>query len=115
MDQGSRNAGHEEHTVSKTEELADAEAVKARQSDEGAEGLGGAADRFEQKLRETSEGVGEVVSAVSNRVRSSAAYLQEQGWGGVLDDIETLIKRYPIHAVLIGAGLGFILARGRSR
>lgn len=77
--------------------------------------IAGASDTIQGKLRETGKEVGEVVSAVSDKVRSSAQYLEESSMQEVVEDVTTLIKRYPIHAVIIGAGIGFLLARGRSQ
>lgn len=107
----------------KSREIADTVGDKAQRVSEKArevaenvgERIAGASDTIQGKLRETGKEVGEVVSAVSDKVRSSAQYLEESSMQEVVEDVTTLIKRYPIHAVIIGAGIGFLLARGRSR
>lgn len=107
----------------RTEELADAAAVKAREAGSKAretarevgDTIGEAAESIQDKIRRTGRDAADVVSGVTERVRSSATYVQEQGFEGLMDDLGTLIKRYPIHAVLIGVGVGFLLARGTTR
>ncbi|GKS62754.1 hypothetical protein YTPLAS72_00580 [Nitrospira sp.] len=74
-----------------------------------------ASGKIQDKLRETGKGVGEVVNTVSEKVRSSAQYLEDSSVEDVVEDVAVLVKRYPIHAVLLGVGIGFLLGRGRSR
>jgi ElaB/YqjD/DUF883 family membrane-anchored ribosome-binding protein len=105
-----------EQVARRGEELVDKASEKARETAETVgDKISGASDAIQGKLRETGKEVGEVVSAVSEKVRSSAQYLEESSVQEMVEDVTTLIKRYPIHAVIIGAGIGFLLARGRSR
>lgn len=100
----------------KGEELVTGAAAKARATvEEVSERIGEASSAVKDNLRKAGKEAADAVSTVSNRVRSSADYLQEQGIPGIMDDVETLIKRYPLQAVLIGAGIGFLLARRNSR
>ena len=39
------------------------------------------------------------------------AHLEEQGLSGMAEDLTGLIRRNPIPAMLIGIGLGYLLAR----
>jgi hypothetical protein len=50
-------------------------------------------------------------SGVASALDSSGRYLEEQGLSGMADDVTNLIRRNPIPAMLIGVGLGFLLAR----
>lgn len=59
--------------------------------------------------------IGEAARAVSDSLESSGTYLQEQGITGVIEDLESMIRRYPIQALLIGAGVGYLLSRLRER
>jgi hypothetical protein len=54
---------------------------------------------------------GSAASTVAGTLESSGRYLEEQGLSGVAEDLTNLIRRNPIPAVLIGVGLGFMLAR----
>lgn len=77
--------------------------------------IAGASETLQGKLKETGKEVGEVVTAVSDKVRSSAQYLEDSSVQEVVEDVTGLIKRYPLQALLIGAGIGFLLARGRNQ
>lgn len=100
----------------KGEELLTKAGDKARDTVETVgDKIAGASEAIQGKLRETGKEVGEVVNTVSEKVRSSAHYLEESSMQDVVEDVTVLIKRYPIHAIIIGAGIGFLLARGRAR
>jgi uncharacterized protein YjbJ (UPF0337 family) len=51
------------------------------------------------------EMAGAAATAVTDTVAGAGTYVQEQG------DLAGLIRRYPIPALLIGLGIGFVLAR----
>lgn len=72
-------------------------------------------DSAQDTLRKTGEDVSDAVGAVSDKVKSSANYMQEQGFAGLVDDAEVLIRRYPIHTLFLGVGLGLLIGRGRAR
>jgi len=67
-----------------------------------------------QSVREYSPGsgtLGTAASTVADSLESGASYLQKEGLSGMADDLSGVIKRNPIPAVLVGIGLGFLLAR----
>jgi hypothetical protein len=43
------------------------------------------------------------------------SYLQNQGLSGAMEDLEGLIRRYPIQSLLLGVGLGYLLSRIKER
>jgi len=55
--------------------------------------------------------LGSAASGVASALDSSGRYLEEQGLSGIADDMTNLIRRHPIPAILIGVGLGYLLAR----
>jgi F0F1-type ATP synthase assembly protein I len=55
--------------------------------------------------------VGAAASSVANALESGGKYLQEQGLGGMGRDLTNLIRRNPIPAMLVGVGIGYLLAR----
>jgi F0F1-type ATP synthase assembly protein I len=59
--------------------------------------------------------LGGAASGVAGALDSSGRYLEEQGLSGMAEDVTNLIRRNPIPAVLIGVGLGFLLARMTRR
>ena len=55
--------------------------------------------------------VGSTASAVASTLDSSGAYLQEHNLHGMAEDMTDLIRRYPIQSVLVGIGVGFLVAK----
>ncbi len=77
-------------------------------------GAGKGMENLAQTIRDRGpqEGMlGSATSAVASSLESSGRYLEEQGLSGIAEDLTDLIRRNPIPAVLIGVGLGFMLAR----
>lgn len=59
--------------------------------------------------------MGTASSKVAQTLESSGRYLEEEGLHGMGKDLTNLIRRNPIPAVLIGIGIGFLIARSTSR
>jgi len=55
--------------------------------------------------------LGSASSTVADTLESSGRYLEEQGLSGVGEDLTNMIRRNPVPALLIGIGLGFLIAR----
>jgi hypothetical protein len=78
------------------------------------ERLGSAADTLRGRLPQEGR-FGAAARAMTDGLEASGHYLQEQGLTGAIEEVESLIRRYPIQALLIGAGLGYALSRLRAR
>jgi len=55
--------------------------------------------------------LGNAGTAVANTLETYGRELEQHGLGGIADDITNTVRRHPVPAVLIGIGLGFLLAR----
>jgi len=55
--------------------------------------------------------LGKASHAVGDALEKGGKYLEEKKISGMAGDLTDLIKRNPIPAVLVGIGLGFLLAR----
>jgi len=55
--------------------------------------------------------LGAAGATMADTLESSGRYLQEHDLKGIGDDMTNLIRRNPIPALLIGIGIGFLLAR----
>jgi hypothetical protein len=78
------------------------------------EKFGNAADTLRGTV--SSEGrFGPAAETVADKLESAGNYLREQGVTGAREELESLIRRYPIQALLLGAGLGYALSRLRMR
>ena len=65
---------------------------------------------FEQTKKRARAVMGQVVESID----SSTDYLSERGMEGVVEDVETLIRRHPFQALMLGLSLGYLLSRSRS-
>jgi len=54
---------------------------------------------------------GSAASSVAGGLESSGKYLEQEGLQGIADDVTNMIRRNPIPALVLGIGLGFLLAR----
>jgi len=52
-------------------------------------------------------------STVTDRVESAGAYLRENKWETMAADLRDIIRKYPLQAILLGAGLLYWMARHR--
>lgn len=108
--------------VEKAKEAA-GDALRAGQN--AAQAVGHAADTATSKVGEGLQSLGHTVrergpdngmlgsatQSVAGSLEQGGRYLQQEGLSGVTDDLTNLIKRNPIPALLVGIGLGFLLAR----
>ena len=68
------------------------------------------------RARAPSEGIlGNAAGKVADTLESGGKYLEEHGMGDMVNDLTEIIRRNPIPAVLVGVGIGFVLARATSR
>jgi hypothetical protein len=58
---------------------------------------------------------GSATSSVAQALESGGQYLEQEGLQGMAQDMTNLIRRNPIPALLVGIGLGFVLARATMR
>ena len=81
-------------------------------SEQAGDALGSAAESFRRRLPEGGT-VGEAAAAMSRGVKHTADYLQAEGMSGIVEDLEVLIRRYPLQTLLVGLGCGYLLSRLR--
>jgi ElaB/YqjD/DUF883 family membrane-anchored ribosome-binding protein len=61
----------------------------------------------EGRLHDTAENVTE-------RMEHVGRYLQEADFEEMAEDLTDVVRRYPLQSVLVGLGLGFLIARLRD-
>jgi uncharacterized protein YjbJ (UPF0337 family) len=59
--------------------------------------------------------VGTAATAVAEKLDVAGSYLQEKDLNHVMGDVSSMIRRYPVPALLIGLGIGYLLARSTRR
>ena len=58
--------------------------------------------------------IGTTATKVAGGLESASYYLQEKKFDHLGEDFRGLVRRYPLQALLVGLGLGFLLA-GRKK
>lgn len=58
--------------------------------------------------------VGDASSAVAQTLEKTGRYLEQEGLQGIGEDLTAMVRRNPIPALLVGVGVGFLLARATS-
>jgi uncharacterized protein YjbJ (UPF0337 family) len=57
------------------------------------------------------EVAGAAATTVADTAAGAGTYLQDRGVEGLSEDLTGLIRRYPVPALLIGLGIGYLLGR----
>lgn len=96
------------------EETAAAAASTAAQSVSAVgEKIGSLADVIREKAPREGT-MGTAATTVADKLGAAGSYLQQKNMDHMVGDLTGMIRRYPIPALLIGLGIGYLLA-GRAR
>lgn len=85
-----------------------------RRADGAVSSAGRGMESFAETVRErgpSSGMLGSATSAVADTLENAGEYLESHGLGGIASDLTETIRRNPIPALLVGIGLGFLIAR----
>lgn len=55
--------------------------------------------------------IASAATAVAGGLESASSYLQEKAHENIATDLTAVIRRYPVQSLLVGVGLGYVLAR----
>lgn len=109
-------------TRSQAHELADQARERTQQvaakAEEGRQVAGEKLSAAAQALREHAPASGQgaqVAEKAADTLERAGSYLQEQDLREIRHDLEDLIRRHPLEAVLLGVGVGYLLARNTRR
>jgi uncharacterized protein YjbJ (UPF0337 family) len=78
------------------------------------EKIGSLADVIREKAPHEGT-VGTAATAVAEKLNVAGSYLQEKDLNHVLSDMSSVIRRYPVPSLLVGLGIGYLLARSTRR
>jgi uncharacterized protein YjbJ (UPF0337 family) len=78
------------------------------------EKIGSLADVIREKAPHEGT-VGTAATAVAEKLNVAGSYLQEKDLNHVLSDVSSVIRRYPVPSLLVGLGIGYLLARTTRR
>src|SRR5437867_6829235 len=85
-------------------------AALARQAETASERLQNLASQFREALPTNG-----AAALVSEGLESAKSYLGERDLGDFRQDVVQLVRRHPVQALLIGAGVGYAISRRRVR
>jgi hypothetical protein len=69
-------------------------------------------------IRENAPSQGAINSAataVANQLDTAGTYLQGASWENMTKDLSDIIRHYPLQALLVGFGIGYLMARNSER
>ncbi len=78
------------------------------------EGMTSLAGRIRENAP-ASGAMGSAASVVADQLDAAGSYLQESNFENMMKDLTALIRRYPVQSLLIGFGLGYLIARSGER
>jgi ElaB/YqjD/DUF883 family membrane-anchored ribosome-binding protein len=58
--------------------------------------------------------LGSATRAVADNLESAGRYVEDKNLSGMMNDVNGLIKRNPLPAVLLALGVGFLVGRALS-
>lgn len=89
-------------------------ATAATKASEAATVVGDKMGSLASVIRENAPQAGTVATAataVADRLESAGSYLREKKFDDLAQDVTSLVRAYPVQSLLIGVGLGYLLAR----
>jgi len=108
MDKGKEMAGNA------ADKARDVASNLGRKAEDATHAVGSGMQSLASTMRDNlpREGVlGNAASTVVGGLESTGRYLEREGLQGIGEDLTSLIRRNPVPAILVGIGLGFLLAR----
>jgi len=100
------------------QKASDVASTLGHRADDATSAVSGGMKNLAGTIRENlpNSGVlGSASSTLADTLDSGSRYLQEEGLKGISEDLTNLIRRNPIPALLVGVGIGYLLARSTSR
>jgi hypothetical protein len=59
--------------------------------------------------------MGSAAKTVADQLESAGSYLQDHTVDNMARDLTSLIRRYPMQAMLVGLGIGYLMSRRSVR
>ena len=86
----------------------------ASMAGEAATAVGETMGSLASVIRDNAPDEGTIASAATAEaggLESASSYMQEKGYENIATDLTAVIRRYPVQSLLVGVGLGYVLAR----
>lgn len=96
------------------DKVKEAASFVGHKAEQATEAVGAGMESLGSSIREhtpDSGMLGKAGDAVADKLEGAGQYLETQGLQGLARDATDLIRKNPIPALLVGVGIGFLLAR----
>jgi hypothetical protein len=96
----------------------DALSTAGQKADDMAASLGGSMQSLAGNLRASTpsqEPLGPLAAGMADVLDRAGQYLRDEGVSGLAGDLHHLIRRHPLAAIFVAAGVGFLLAQTTRR
>ena len=80
-----------------------------------AQKIDSAAHTVQETFQQAKKTAKAAMETVTEGIDTSAEYFTDRGVEGVVKDVETLIRRHPFQALVIGLSMGYLISRSRQR
>ncbi|HSF34397.1 MAG TPA: CsbD family protein [Candidatus Tectomicrobia bacterium] len=112
---GAKLDPREEAAATATEETASSTMSKASQPISAVgEKIGALADVIRDKAPHEGA-VATAATTMADKLGAAGSYLQQKNLDHMMSDLSSVIRRYPVPSLLIGLGIGYLLARSTRR
>jgi len=96
------------------DKASDAAGAMGHKAEDAVHSMGGGLKSVADKVRESAPHggmLGSTASTVAEGIEKTGEYLQTEGLSGMSKDLAALVRAHPIQALLLGMGLGYLVAR----
>jgi ElaB/YqjD/DUF883 family membrane-anchored ribosome-binding protein len=110
--------GAQEAASSVAHKASDVASAAADRADDAISSVGSGMSTLAGQVRQNAprEGtLGSAAGAVASGLEQGGRYLQEHGFGDMADDMTSVVRRYPLPALCVGFGVGFLLGMALTR
>ena len=107
--------GRLDQAKAKAQDMATAASEQAEATTHRAgEQLENLADRIRDSAPQEGQ-IGQAATVVADSLENAGEYLQEADFDDMVKDLTGVVQRYPLQSLLVGLGLGYLLARSTER
>jgi vacuolar-type H+-ATPase subunit H len=107
--------GHVEQAKAKAHDMANAASEQAKAATHRVgEQMENLADHVRGSAPQEGQ-IGQAATVVADGLANAGEYLQEANFDDMVKDLTGVVQRYPMQSLLVGVGLGYLLARSTDR
>jgi ElaB/YqjD/DUF883 family membrane-anchored ribosome-binding protein len=94
------------------EKIDDSRESAAGALDRTASSLHASADQLSSTAHSATDRVQATAHSAADKIQATADYVRQTDLKGMVEDVQDIVKRYPVQSLAAAAVLGFLVARG---